>query len=537
MQIHPCIVKFRVVFFAVAVGAAGIALQAADWPMWGGDPSRNMVSAEKNLPATADPGKAKAEGQPIDMSTTKNVKWVAPLGSASYGNVTVSGGRVFVGCNNASPRDPKYQGDYAILLCLDEQTGKMLWQLACPKLGSGKVNDWEQVGLCSSPTVDGNHVYVVTNRCEALCLDVHGQAGGTNRGPFTDEAQYVAGPGNPPIAQGPADADIVWRYDMRDELGAFPRNQASSSVLVVGDKLFVTTSNGVDWSGKHLPSPRCPEIICLDKKEGRLLAVERSGISQRTWVCNWSSPAYGVIAGRPTVVFGAGDGFCYGFDANIEMNPKPIAPSEAEALAGGAPPPVPTLKELWRFDCNPPERHAKDGKPLKYGSSEGPCDVIATPVVANDRVYVAIGQEPEQGDGAGAMNCIEPRGATGDITQTGRVWTNASIGRSVSTAAVADGLVYVSELAGIVHCFDAASGAEVWKHDTEGHIWGASFVADGKIYVGNENGQLIILAAGKEEKVIGTIDMKDAIYSTPVAANGVLYVGTAANLYAFKSSK
>ena len=141
-------------------------LCAADWPMWGGDPSRNMVSAEKNLPTTADPGKAKAEGQPIDPATTKNVKWAAPLGSASYGNVTVAGGRVFIGCNNASPRDPKYQGDYSILLCLDEQTGKMLWQLACPKLSAGKVNDWEQVGLCSSPTVDGDHVYVVTNRCE-----------------------------------------------------------------------------------------------------------------------------------------------------------------------------------------------------------------------------------------------------------------------------------------------------------------------------------------------------------------------------------
>ncbi|HWE01778.1 MAG TPA: PQQ-binding-like beta-propeller repeat protein [Tepidisphaeraceae bacterium] len=534
MRVDHRIVKLWFVSIAGMIALTALALRGADWPMWGGDPSRNMVSAEKNLPVAADPGKAKAEGQPIDPATTKNVKWAAPLGSASYGNAVVAGGCVFVGCNNASPRDPKYQGDYAILLCLDEQTGKMLWQLACPKLNSGKVNDWEQVGLCSSPTVDGDHVYVVTNRCEVLCLDVHGQADGKNRGPFKDEAQYVAGPGNPPISQGAGDADIVWRYDMRDELGAFPRNQASSSVLVIGDKLFVTTSNGVDWSGKHLPSPDCPALICLDKKEGKLLAVERSGISRRTWVCNWSSPAFGVIAGRPTVVFGGGDGFCYGFDANVETNPRPFVAAGSEAIAGDAPPAVPTLKEFWRFDCNPPERHVKDGKPLKYGSGDGPCDVIATPVVMNDRVYVAIGQEPEQGDGAGAMNCIEPRGATGDISRTGRLWTNAGIGRSVSTAAVADGLVYVAELAGIVHCFDAATGAEIWKHDTEGHIWGAAYVADGKIYVGNENGQLVILTAGKEKKLLGTIDLKDAIYSTPVAANGVLYVGTAANLFAFK---
>lgn len=146
------------------------------------------------------------------------MKWVAKLGSASYGNVTVASGRVFVGTNNASPRDPKYRGDCSILMCLDEQTDKLLWQLAVPKLAAGKGNDWEEIGICSSPTVDGDHLYLVTNRCEAICLDVRGQANGVNRGPFTDEAQYTAGPGKPPVPQGPGDADILWRYDMRDEL-------------------------------------------------------------------------------------------------------------------------------------------------------------------------------------------------------------------------------------------------------------------------------------------------------------------------------
>jgi outer membrane protein assembly factor BamB len=504
---------------------------SADWPMWGHDPSHNMVSADKNLPTVVDPGKVKDDGS-IDTATTKNVKWVAKLGSAAYGNVTVAGGRVFIGTNNASPRDPKYAGDYGIVLCLDEQTGKLLWQLAVPKLAAGKVNDWEQVGICSSPTVDGDHVYLVTNRCEVLCLDVHGQAAGANRGPFTDEAQYTAGPGKPPIAQGPGDADIIWRYDMRDELGSFPKNQASSSVLVIGDKLFVTTSNGVDWTEKHLPSPNCPALICLDKNSGKLLAVERSGISRRTRVCNWSSPSYGVIAGRPTVVFGAGDGYCYGFDVRIDSGQN-ILPSHA----GDAPPPVPTLKEFWRFDCNPPERQSKNGRPLKYGVPEGPSDIIATPVVLNDRVYVATGQDPEKGDGVGAMNCIDPKDLTGDISEKGRAWTNARLSRSVSTVSISDGLVYLADLTGIVHCLDAGTGQEYWQHDTEVHVWGSTLVADGKIYVGNENGQLTILATGKQKKLIGTVDLKDAINSTPITANGVLYVGTAMNLFALEVKK
>ena len=143
-----------------------------------------------------------------------------------------------------------------------------------------------------------------------------------NDGPFQEEAQYTAGPGQPPVPPGPTDADILWRYDMRHELGVFPRQMTSSSVLVVGDRLYVTTSNGVDWTEKHVPSPNAPALICLDKKTGKLLAREQSGISGRTFYCNWSSPAYGTVGGKPTVVFGGGDGFCYGFD------PEPVASAD-----------------------------------------------------------------------------------------------------------------------------------------------------------------------------------------------------------------
>ena len=505
---------------------------AGDYPMLGLNPSRNMVSPEKNLPTSADAGKAKDDGGPVDLSTTQNVRWIAKLGSAAYGNVTIADGRVFIGTNNNVPRDPKYQGDHGIVLCLDEKTGALLWQLAAPKLDTGNVSDWEAVGICSSPTVDGDHVYIVTNRCEVLCLDVHGQAGGQNRGPFTDEAQYVAGPGKTPIAQGPNDADILWRFDMRQELGAFPQKQTSGSVLVVGDKLFVNTSNGVDsnLTRKHLPSPNCPAIICLDKNTGKLLAVERSGISRRTWICNWSSPAYGVIAGRPTVVMGGGDGYCYGFSTEIGPSQEPPAPA-----APGDPPLVPTLKELWRFDCNPPQRHVKNGKPLQYGAPDGPSFVAASPVVSGDRVYIAIGQEPDQASGRGALNCIAPLSLTGDISAAGRAWCNPGVGLSDSTASVGGGLVYLADLSGAVHCLDGADGHELWKYDTQAGLYGSTLLADGKVYVGNENGQLQILAARRELKIIGAIDMKTPIHSTPVAANGVLYIATDDSLYALEN--
>jgi len=56
-----------------------------------------------------------------------------------------------------------------------------------------------------------------------------------------------------------------------------------------------------------------------------------------------------------------------------------------------------------------------------------------------------------------------------------------------------------------VFCLDAKTGKEYWKFDTKGHIWSSPLVADGKVYVGNEEGELFILAEGKELKELGTV--------------------------------
>jgi outer membrane protein assembly factor BamB len=196
---------------------------AADWPFWGGSASRNMVSPEVGLPQTWDAGRYVQGSEEIDMATTRNVKWVSKLGSQTYGNMTISKGKVLIGTNNEVPRDPRFTGDRAVLLCLDEQSGKMLWQLAIPKLGTGKVSDWEFLGLCSSPAIDGDKVYVVSNRCEVLCLDLNGMANG-NDGPYQDEAKYSTLGTKQSATMGAQDADILWRFDMRRELGVFPHN-------------------------------------------------------------------------------------------------------------------------------------------------------------------------------------------------------------------------------------------------------------------------------------------------------------------------
>jgi outer membrane protein assembly factor BamB len=499
----------RIIALAVATLAA--AALAGDWPHWGGDGARNMVSPARNLPVEFVPGETNDDGD-IDLSTSKNVKWVARLGSQTYGNPTIANGRIFVGTNNDSPRDPRYEGDYGIVLCLDEATGKLLWQLAVPKLAVGNVSDYEFIGICSSPAVDGDRVYLVSTRGEVLCLDVRGMANG-NDGPFQDEAQYTAGPGKPPIPQGPTDADIIWRYDLRDELGVFINQAASSSILIVGDRLYVTTSNGRDWTRKHIPAPNAPALICLDRNTGKLLGQDKSGISQRMFLCNWSTPALAKVDGRDLIIFGGDDGWCYAFE------PEPVDG---------------VLREVWRFDCNPPHYRIRDGRVMKPSQPNGPSGILATPVFVDGRVFISIGQDPEHGDGPGALSCIDPA-HTGDITHTGRVWQNDRIRRSLSTPGIVDGLLFIADFAGFVYCIDAATGEQIWRHDTQGTIWGSILVADGKLYIGTESGDLTILRAGRKPEVISTVHFAGPLYSTPVVANGVLYIATDRHLFAIKA--
>src|SRR5262249_8829695 len=108
-------------------------VRAEDWPEWGGKPMRNMYSPAKGLQDSFGKIEFKQGTEEVDAAKVKNVKWVARLGSQSYGNVTVAKGKVFVGTNNENPRDPKHTGDRSILMVFDEKTGKFLWQLVVPK--------------------------------------------------------------------------------------------------------------------------------------------------------------------------------------------------------------------------------------------------------------------------------------------------------------------------------------------------------------------------------------------------------------------
>ncbi len=488
---------------------------AHDWPQWGRNGTGNMVGpGASSIPVAFEAGHLMGRSDQIDPATTKHIKWIAKLGSNTYGNPTVADGRVYIGTNNDTPRNPKYKSDRSNIYCLDEQTGDLLWQLSAPKLGAGKVGDWEYLGICSSPTVDGDRVFFVSNRCEVICLDTEGMANG-NDGPFKDEGRYAAGAGKPPIEIGPKDADIIWLYDMAGELGVFPHNITSSSVLVVGDRVYANTSNGVDYSHKHIINPRAPALIVLDRNTGQLVGEETAGISRRILHGNWSTPTRGTVGGKQLVFFGAGDGSCYAFDA------VPVPADDG----------LPILTEQWRLDCNPPDYRSKDGAPVRYPTADGPSEIISTPVFHDGRVYVAIGQDPEHGEGRGALTCINADPA-GHAVGNGLIWRYTDLNRAIATVSVTDGLLYIADYAGVVHCLDARSGDVQWTHDTLGHIWGSTLVTDGKVIVSNEDGIVTIFEAGRQKKLLAEVEFPGAIYSSPIVANDTLYIATMMHLYA-----
>jgi len=485
----------------LTLAAAGCCL--ADQPQLGQRQSRNMVSSTTGLPAQFDP------------NTGQNVRWVTELGTSTYSTPAIARGRVFVGTNNGNPRNPAHRGDRGVMFCLDEADGRFHWQLLVPKIPHDPYQDCPGVGITSTAVIEDDRVYIVSNRGEVLCLDFHGMING-NTGPFRDEARFLAWRGSDPVPLCDTDADIVWCYDMRHEVGIRTHDSANVSVLLHGDFLYTSTPNGVDRTHRHIPSPEAPGLIVLDRHTGRLLAQDDTGVGARIFHSTFSSPSLGEVDGRTLVFYGGADGLVYCFEA-LRKAPQPGE--------------ISTLRLVWQFDCDP---NAPRERIEQYqGNREiSPSSIIAPPVFHQGRVYVVAGGDPWHGKRQAWIQCIDPSG-TGDITSTGKIWSYPLHPHSTSTPAVQDGLVFITDFSGTIHCLDAATGKPHWTQQTKDEIWSSPLVADNKLYVGTRGGELWVFDASATRQVIHLARFNRPITASPVAANGTLYVTTSNRLYAF----
>ena len=488
-------------FCVVALAATAA---AGDQPQWGERFSRNMVSDEKGLPESFDP------------ATGKNVKWSVRLGNETHGSPVVANGKVLIGTNNGKPRDPRHQGDRGVLMCFDEKDGSFCWQLVVPKLGPDPYLDWPSGGICSPPTVEGDRVYVLSNRGEVLCLDLNGQANG-NDGPYKDEGKLMAPDGAAPMAVTPIDADVLWLFDLKKGAGVYPHDASHSSILVDGEFLYINTGNGVDNTHRKIRAPDAPALVVLEKATGRLAARDAEHMGPLTLHCTWSSPALGEVGGRRLIFLGGPDGVVYAFE-----------PLRAVPPAGRVEP----LKRVWRFDCDP-TAPKEDIHRFMGNRRESPSNVKSMVVFHKGRVYVTVGGDVWWGKEQAWLKCLDAS-KTGDITPTGELWSYPLRKHCSSTPSVWNGLVFVTDCGRTIHCVDAETGKPYWTHEAKGEFWGSTLVADGKVYALSRRGEFLALAADKEKRVLSTIELKAPSSSTPTAANGTLYLVTYTHLYALK---
>ena len=490
---------------------------SGDWPMFGSDIGRNQVNESKGVSfdfRLRDPDGDEA------IQPNEKILWTAELGSQTYGAAVVSQGRVFVGTNNNALYRPMIKGDRGVLLCFEEETGKFLWQLSRDKLAEGRSVDVPLTGIVSVPFVEQDRLWVVTNRAELMCLDVAGFTDEENDGVVQNEVDSQS-----------QDADIVWSLDMKETLNVVPHNLATSSPVVFEDLVYVLTSNGVEPNHSTVASPDAPSFLAVNKRTGKVAWQARP--ANKILHGQWSSPSIGIVNGQPQVYFSGGDGWLYAYDAR----------------KGDL---------IWKFDLNL--------KIEKWDSFRGSRLIgHAMPVFFEDSVVIATGCDPEHGGGPAYVFRIDAT-QKGDVSEelgergkngtpnpnSGLIWKyggqepvaakagqkeankDSIFGRSLSTAAIGDGMVFLADLEGFLHCIDWETGQRNWRYDMLSITWGSPLLVDQKLLLGNEDGDLLIFDATKanpgEPRKIATQEYR-SIYSTPVIANGKLFIVDRAMLY------
>jgi outer membrane protein assembly factor BamB len=332
---------------------------------------------------------------------------------------------------------------------------------------------------------------------------------------------------------------------MMAQLNVSQHNMCSCSVTAVGNLLFVNTGNGVDDSHLSIPEEKAPSFICINRSSGEVLWTDSSP-GPNILHGQWSSPAFATLGGIDQVIFGGGDGWLYSFDANGDSGKS---------------------KLLWKFDANP-----KDSVYKLNGATRN--HLIGTPVVYDGLVYVAVGEDPEHGEGGGHLWAIDPKkrgdvsptlvynskdptvviahkrkqaldAAAGDLERdnpnSAAVWHyvgsnpkefETTMHRTCGTVAIKNNLLVIADFSGLVHCLDAKSGEAHWTYDMLAASWASPLIADNKIYIGDEDGDITIFELSKEQKQIAEINLGSALYTTPIAANDKIFIANRNKLFA-----
>lgn len=169
-------------------------------------------------------------------------------------------------------------------------------------------------------------------------------------------------------------------------------------------------------------------------------------------------------------------------------------------------------KELWR---------------LEFASIENTQahSVGATPVLGPKYTYICTGH------GKAELLAVKP-GGTGVLAPSAVAWRIKKNVPQRPSPLLVDGLIYLVDDGAMASCYDADTGAELWKQRLDGKGFSASpLFADGRVYFFSEGGVVTTIAPGKEFKKLGQGEFPDGFMGSPAVADGAFFVRTKTALY------
>ncbi|MEN3326064.1 MAG: outer membrane protein assembly factor BamB [Acidobacteriota bacterium] len=272
----------------------------------------------------------------------------------------------------------------------------------------------------------------------------------------------------------------LWTRDIQKEYGQFGLQWGyASSPLLHEDSLYVQVLHGMKTDDASY-------VMRIDKKSGKTLwKVDRPTSAIRESPDSYTTPAL-LRYGKSTEIVITGGDCVTGHDSA-------------------------TGKELWRANgLNP------DNNPSYR--------IVASPIIFDDIIYAPTRIKPLLALKAGGR---------GDITSSHVLWSTSN-GPDVPTPVTDGKYFYVVNDRGIMFCLDAKTGAEVYVQQRikPGTYSSSPVLADGKIYITNEDGLTTVVAAGPKFEVLAENPLNDYVLSSPAISDGQIFIRTATHLYA-----
>jgi hypothetical protein len=121
-----------------------------------------------------------------------------------------------------------------------------------------------------------------------------------------------------------------------------------------------------------------------------------------------------------------------------------------------------------------------------------------------------------------------------DADKNGKLDFEETMHRTCGTVAIHEGLLFVADFSGLLHCLDVKTGTPHWTHDMLAASWGSPLIVDGKVYIGDEDGDITVFKLAPEPEILAEINMGNSVYSTPVVAGDTLYIANKSHLFAIR---